>query len=175
VHQISRQQMGLVLQQPIKTAIMALIGAAIIGAWQWLNLRRVGKLKAPGTNLLRELASRILPQSKMELLPYSALAVTAGLCEEFIYRGFVFAVFTGMDLPLWLVVLASSVLFGLAHLYQGAGGFVSTLVIGTVFGVARIAYDSLIPVMVWHTAIDLVAGMAGPKYLTEPEPASFKA
>jgi hypothetical protein len=41
----------------------------------------------------------------------------------------------------------------------------STLVIGTVFGTARIAYDGMVPVMLWHFAVDAVAGVAGPKYL----------
>jgi membrane protease YdiL (CAAX protease family) len=63
------------------------------------------------------------------------------------------------------VILLSSVLFGLAHLYQGRGGLVSTLVIGTVLGTGRMAYDSLVPAIFWHSAVDIVAGIAGPKYL----------
>ena len=70
----------------------------------------------------------------------------------------------------WGVVLLSSVLFGLAHLYQGRGGLLSTLVIGTVFGTARIAYDGMVPVMVWHFVVDAVAGIAGPKYLLKQVP-----
>ena len=75
------------------------------------------------------------------------------------------AVLARAGLAVWGVVLLSSVLFGLAHLYQGRGGLLSTLVIGTVFGTARIAYDGMVPVMLWHFAVDAVAGVAGPKYL----------
>lgn len=96
---------------------------------------------------------------------FLALAATAGLCEEFLYRGFAMAALTRAGLPAWGVVLLSSVLFGLAHLYQGRGGLLSTLVIGTVFGTARIAYDGLLPAIVWHFAVDAVAGLAGPRYL----------
>jgi hypothetical protein len=42
---------------------------------------------------------------------------------------------------------------------------VGTLLIGALFGWARIAYDSLAPVMLWHITIDAVAGIAGPRYL----------
>jgi membrane protease YdiL (CAAX protease family) len=80
------------------------------------------------------------------------------------------AALTREELPAWSVVLLSSVLFGLAHLYQGRGGLLSTLVIGTVFGTARIAYDGLVPVVVWHFAVDAVAGVAGPKYLVGAAP-----
>jgi uncharacterized protein len=64
-----------------------------------------------------------------------------------------------------VVILLSSILFGLAHLYQGRAGFVSTMVLGILFGVSRAALGSLLPVIVWHVGVDVVAGMAGPKYL----------
>jgi membrane protease YdiL (CAAX protease family) len=65
------------------------------------------------------------------------------------------------------VLLISSVLFGLAHAYQGRGGILGTLILGTVFGSVRILYDSLLPVICWHIAVDLVAGFAGRRYLIE--------
>ncbi len=123
---------------------------------------------------MQSLAERILPQSRAELLPFLALALTAGLCEEFLYRGFAMAALTRAGLPVWTVVLLSSILFAMAHLYQGRGGIVSTLVIGTVFGTARIAYDGLAPVILWHSAVDAVAGVAGPKYLLKQVPATTK-
>ena len=36
---------------------------------------------------------------------------------------------------------------------------------GLVFGVARLSLRSLLPVMVWHSAVDVAAGIAGPRYL----------
>jgi membrane protease YdiL (CAAX protease family) len=102
----------------------------------------------------------------VELLPYLALAITAGLCEEFLYRGFAMAALVHVGLQAWAVVLLSSVLFGLAHSYQGRGGIVMTLLIGLILGTSRIAYDSLVPAIFWHSAVDVVAGTAGPRYLT---------
>jgi hypothetical protein len=40
-----------------------------------------------------------------------------------------------------------------------------TLLIGLVLGTSRIAYDSLVPAIFWHSAVDVVAGTAGPRYL----------
>ncbi len=102
----------------------------------------------------------------MELLPYLALAITAGLCEEFLYRGFAMAVLANLGLRTWLVVVLSSVLFGLAHSYQGRGGIVMTMVVGLVLGTSRTAFGSLVPAVFWHSAVDVVAGTAGPRYLT---------
>jgi membrane protease YdiL (CAAX protease family) len=76
------------------------------------------------------------------------------------------AVLAHVGLQAWAVVLLSSVLFGLAHSYQGRGGIVMTLLIGLILGTSRIAYDSLVPAIFWHSAVDVVAGTAGPRYLT---------
>jgi membrane protease YdiL (CAAX protease family) len=164
-HGYTAAQLGLNLAGRTKIVLASLAGAATIAALQWLNLRRMGRIPIAARGALQAIAERILPQSAVELLPYLALAITAGLCEEFLYRGFTMAVLTRVGFPVWSVVLLSSVLFALAHLYQGRGGIVSTLAVGAVLGSGRIAYDSLVPVIFWHSAVDVVAGIAGPRYL----------
>jgi uncharacterized protein len=166
-HGYTAVDLGLTFQNRGKIVAASLVGALTIAAVQWLNLRRMGRVASRGRVVIQGIAERILPQSSVELLPFLALAITAGLCEEFLYRGFAMAVLTRMGSPVWLAVLLSSILFGLAHLYQGRGGFVSTMVIGGVLGCGRIAYDSLVPVIFWHAAVDVVAGLAGPRYLIE--------
>ena len=162
---LTLDQLGLAVHGRARILMASIVGAATLGGLQWLNLRRIGRTSGKASEFMKALAERILPPSPAELLPYLALAVTAGLCEEFLYRGFAMAALTRAGLAPWSVVLLSSALFGLAHLYQGRGGLLSTLAIGAVFGTARIAYDGIIPVMVWHLTVDAVAGVAGPKYL----------
>jgi len=118
--------------------IAGLVGAAVIGGLHWLNLRRVGRIPAESRGVMQAVAERILPQSAVELLPYLGLATTAGLCEEFLYRGFVMAVLSSAGLGAGLVVLGSSLLFGLAHSYQGRGGMVMTFLVGGLLGVSRL-------------------------------------
>jgi len=65
----------------------------------------------------------------------------------------------------WVVVTISAILFGLAHAYQGKSGVIGTALLGLLFGFARVLTLSLIPVVVWHSAVDLVAGVAGPRFL----------
>jgi len=159
-------QLGLTVRDRTRIFIASIVGAAVIAALQWLNLRRVGKIPIESRGSLQVLAERILSLSTVVLLPYLALAVTAGLCEEFLYRGFAMAVFMRIGFQAWAAVLVSSVLFGLAHSYQGRGGVVMTFLIGLVLGTSRIAYGSLVPAIFWHSAVDVVAGTAGPRYLT---------
>ena len=166
-HGYTAEQMGLTIHDKTKILVASLVGAATIAILQWLNLRRMGRLPAKARGPLQAIAERILPQSALELLPFMALAITAGLCEEFLYRGFVMAVLSRLGSPVWGAIFISSILFGLAHLYQGRGGFFSTLILGTVFGTGRIVYDSLVPVVFWHGVVDLVAGLVGPRYLVD--------
>jgi len=165
-HGFTADQLGLTIHARARILVASFVGAATIATLQWLNLRRAGRLPIEKRGALQAIAERILPRSTVELLPYLALAITAGLCEEFLYRGFAMAVLLHVGLQAWAVVLISSVLFGLAHSYQGRGGIVMTLLIGLILGSSRIAYDSLVPAILWHSAVDVVAGTAGPRYLT---------
>ena len=165
-HGFTASQLGLTIQDRTRILVASILGAATIAALQWLNLRRVGKVPLARRGPLQAIAERILPQSTVELIPYLALAITAGLCEEFLYRGFAMAAFVHAGLPTWVVVLVSSALFGLAHSYQGRGGIVMTLLIGIVLGISRIVYGSVVPAIFWHSAVDVVAGTVGPRYLT---------
>ena len=170
-HGFTASQLGLTIHDRTRILAASIVGAATIATLQWLNLRRAGRIPLEARGSIQALAERILPQSPVELLPYLALAITAGLCEEFLYRGFAMAVLVHVGLQAWAVVLLSSVLFGLAHSYQGRGGIVMTLLIGLILGTSRIAYDSLVPAIFWHSAVDVVAGTAGPRYLTRSLPA----
>lgn len=160
-------QLGLTRPITLDLLLLSLAGTILFAAFQWFNLRRVGHMTGAVPEFMRKLAERVLPKSPLEFAPYCALAMTAGICEEFLYRGFTMAVLTRLGLAAWLVVLISSVLFGLAHTYQGKTGVVGTTLMGLVFGTARVAVRTLVPVIVWHTVVDIVAGLAGPKYLSE--------
>ena len=164
-HKYTAAQLGLAVPDRVKIGLVSALGAATIATLQWLNLRRVGRIPVDKRGPLQAIAQRIFPQSSLELLPYLALAITAGICEEFLYRGFAIAALTTAALAPWAAVLVSSVLFGLAHSYQGRGGMVVTLLVGLVFGASRLSYHSLVPAIFWHSAIDMVAGVAGMRYL----------
>jgi len=164
-HGFTATQLGLAIPARLRLLMVTVGGAVLIVTLQWLNLRRMGRSASPLRLPLQALAERILPQSTRELIPFFVLSVTAGLCEEFLYRGFAMAVLARAGLPLGAVILISSIIFGLAHLYQGRAGFVSTMVLGILFGGSRAVLGSLVPAVVWHIAVDIVAGVAGPRYL----------
>jgi len=62
-------------------------------------------------------------------------------------------------------IIGSAVLFGIAHLYQGKRGLLSTLIVGALFSGVRAWTGSLIPPLVAHFTADLTAGFLAPSRL----------
>jgi len=85
------------------------------------------------------------------------VAITAGICEEIIFRGFVLHylhVFP-WTLNLTLALLISSVIFGFNHLYQGAGGVAGTAIVGFLFGLLFLLTGNLLLPIIFHGVMDL--------------------
>lgn len=164
-HGWTTQELGLALVGERNILLGGVLGAALVALAQCFNLRRMSRLPPDLRGPLGALAERVLPQTVWEMPAFVLLALTAGCCEEFLYRGFAMTAFSRFGWPIWGVILASSALFGLAHLYQGPRGAVGAGILGVALGIARILYGSIAPVALWHAAVDLVAGIAGPKYL----------
>jgi membrane protease YdiL (CAAX protease family) len=166
---LTSAQLGVEHRVSLEILLAGVVGGAVLATFQWFNLRRISRMKGPAPELMRKLAARLLPGKSVELAPYCALAATAGVCEEFLYRGFAMAALSRVGIAAWGVICITSVLFGLAHAYQGKSGIVGTTLMGFLFGVGRIGFGSLLPVMIWHAALDLSAGVAGPRYLAWAE------
>ena len=78
----------------VRSIVVGVLGTIVLAVLHWMNFRRMGRLLDKLPSRVQAMANRILPQSTSERLPFLALAITAGCCEEFLYRGFAMAVFT---------------------------------------------------------------------------------
>jgi CAAX protease family protein len=105
---------------------------------------------------LRPVAA-LLPRTPTERRWFALLAVTAGICEELLYRGFGLAAlrWAAPNLGKSTLIILTGAAFGLAHLYQGRLGVTVTGILGAYFAWITIATGSLIPVMVLHALLDL--------------------
>lgn len=140
----------------------AAIGAAIVIGVVALLLaqRRAFLARADRLDILhRQVGSALalLPHTPAELLGFRGLAITAGICEEILYRGYVFwyvAVWLGAG---WSV-LVSSILFGLAHIYLDGRSAVRAGIVGAIMALVVWATGSLWWAMILHAAVDLNSG-----------------
>ena len=99
----------------------------------------------------------MLPETIAHRWLFALLCITAGVCEEWIYRGFLLHLFV-TELPGangWLIVLAAAVMFGVAHTYQGRSGGVLTGLLGFVFALLYISSGSLLLSIIMHALLDL--------------------
>ena len=103
-----------------------------------------------------------LPQTRQEFNHFLFLALSAGICEEIIFRGYFITYLLnlgdGSILSKWAAITIPGVLFGVAHLYQGTKAVLKIIFMAILFGWIFILSKSLIVVIVLHVLIDAVGG-----------------
>jgi membrane protease YdiL (CAAX protease family) len=100
----------------------------------------------------------MLPRTRGELSWFVALSVTAGVCEEFVFRGYLIWVFHPF-FGLWGAAAVSLLVFAAAHAYQGAGGALKSGLLGALLTAVMMAFGSLLPAIVLHALIDIASGV----------------
>lgn len=99
----------------------------------------------------------VAPHTDRELSRFGWLSLTAGICEEFLYRGLLMTLLAAA-FGMWTAILLSSLVFGLGHAYQGPGGILRTSVVGLLLALVVALTGSLFVAMIAHVAIDLAQG-----------------
>ncbi|HEX7190379.1 MAG TPA: CPBP family intramembrane glutamic endopeptidase [Thermoanaerobaculia bacterium] len=140
-------------------------GTALVVAYGVLALRQRRALLAKPERLQRLMqkhasAGALVPHTRAEVRSFTVLALSAGVCEEIVYRGFMLW-FAAMWLGLWPGLLVSSLLFGLAHLYLGWKHVLRTSIAGVFFALVAVASASLWPAIALHAFIDILGGDLG--------------
>lgn len=163
------EELGLAAADPWRVVLIGILLTGILSATQVVSLRKITRMPEGQRGSLFAITEKIMPRAPMELCVYVALAITAGVSEEFLYRGFVFAVFArlfgSLAFPSAAAAVLSSVWFSLAHIYQGRRGVITTLVVGLIFACARIWARSLVPPAIAHIGVDLAAGLCVSRFL----------
>ena len=90
---LGRVELGLVTADPRRTISVAVVLTAVLCGNQFVSLKRITGVPASERGLLFRIADKITPRASREMIFLIALSWTAGISEEFLYRGFVFAAF----------------------------------------------------------------------------------
>jgi membrane protease YdiL (CAAX protease family) len=101
----------------------------------------------------------IVPVNGIEMAGFAVVCVTAGICEELLFRGWLVNMTWAVCGSLWASVLIAAALFGIGHAYQGVRGILKTGSIGILLGLLFALTGSLIPGQVFHAGIDLLAAV----------------
>lgn len=136
-------------------ALVLMIGFSLHG---WTRLRQASEDDRQAQRQALGKLVHMLPHNRAEFRGFLALSLTAGTVEEIIFRGFAFWYLSSW-LPLWAVVLVTSLAFALAHLYQGVGNATRVFGIGLVFGVFYPLTGSIWLPMLGHALFDMLQGL----------------
>lgn len=101
--------------------------------------------------------SNLAPQTPTENRLFDMVSITAGVCEEILYRGLLLSTMVSL-VGTWPAVAITSFIFGLGHMYQGISGITKTGLVGLVLAWLTVSSGSLFIAIVLHAVVDLTSG-----------------
>lgn len=150
---------GLGLQSiPGTTLLLLSVGMTAGGVGLLFGFRAAGFREA---GILRQL----LPVTVFERALFAGVSITAGICEELIFRGFLLTALTQSSGSSVLAAVISSGAFGVLHAYQRPLGALRAAMIGCVLASSVIMTGSIYAAVIAHIAIDLLSGLWLARYL----------
>jgi uncharacterized protein len=99
-------------------------------------------------------------------------ALRAGVVEEVLVVGYLFARLGDLGWGKWQIILTSALLRGSYHLYQGFGPFAGNVAMGVLFGWLYTRYGRVLPLVVAHFLLDAVS-FVGYRWAASALPALF--
>lgn len=161
---LGRPLTGLGLRLPLDggalwgVGVTALVLAFLLRQWRMLAAMSPEELVGQAGQI--EGVRDLLPHTDREAHVFRGLALTAGVCEEIIFRGWLIA-YLAAFMPAWSAAVVGGTAFGAAHAYQGVPGMIKTGATGILTGLLYIGTGSLLWSIVIHAAIDLHGGAVG--------------
>ncbi|MDD7962955.1 CPBP family intramembrane glutamic endopeptidase [Microbacterium thalli] len=96
------------------------------------------------------------------ILLLTLAALRAGLTEEVIFIGYLFDRLKRLGWGTWTIILSTAALRGLYHAYQGIGPIFGNIAMGIVFGWVYHRWGRVMPLVIAHVVIDLIAFIGYP-------------
>ncbi len=100
----------------------------------------------------------LLPQSLLEILIWIGASITAGICEELVFRGYLQQQLHALSGNIVAAVLGQGFVFGLGHSYQGWKNTVVICVLGVLFGILAAWRRNLRANIIVHAWADVWGG-----------------
>jgi membrane protease YdiL (CAAX protease family) len=150
------QWLGLVMPNQLGWIIMV---ALLIGVGLSIILLRRSPRAMAAMQRSLQASSVLLPSTPPERKWFAIAAITAGICEELLYRGFLMS-YIPSNFPMFaqqfiLISILSGIIYGLSRAYLGMKGIAQTALTGFSFAIVYYLSGSLLPAMVFHILAEL--------------------
>jgi uncharacterized protein len=103
---------------------------------------------------------KLAPVTGVEMLLFLIMSISAGICEELVFRGYLQQQFARMGHRVWAGIVLSALVFGGAHGYEGIAGILLIAAYGAMFGVLALRRRGLRTGMIAHAWHDSLSGVA---------------
>ena len=101
----------------------------------------------------------LLPRTPLEIAVWILVSLTAGFCEEVVFRGYLQTQLRAWTRSAAAAVILQGVLFGLAHGYQGCKNVVVIAVLGVLYGALAEWRGNVRAGILAHAWSDVYAGL----------------
>jgi membrane protease YdiL (CAAX protease family) len=101
----------------------------------------------------------LLPQGPLEITIWVALSLTAGFCEEAVFRGYLQRQLRALSGSVVVGILGQAAIFGISHGYQGGRLAITIAIYGLAYGVLAQSRQSLRPGILAHAWSDVFSGI----------------
>jgi uncharacterized protein len=102
-----------------------------------------------------------LPRRGVEVLLWIGVSISAGICEEVVFRGYFQRQFEVFTRSKWIALFLQAALFGVSHGYQGVEACMKIAIFGGLYGLLALWRGSLRPGMIAHGGTDILSGIFG--------------
>jgi len=102
-----------------------------------------------------------LPRRGLEIALWIGVSISAGFCEELVFRGYFQKQFEVLTHSRWIALFLQALLFGISHGYQGIEQCAKIACFGALYGLLAVWRGSLRPGMMAHASSDILSGIFG--------------
>ena len=100
-----------------------------------------------------------VPSGVTEILLWVGLSISAGICEETVFRGYLQRQLAALSGSTVVAILGQAIVFGAAHGYEGVGSVVRIVVYGLATGILAQWRRNIRAGVLAHAAWDMLAGL----------------
>ena len=101
-----------------------------------------------------------LPKTRREFNWFIILSISAGICEEIIFRLFLFE-FLKENANLLIAFVLTNIIFAITHIGSGKQNIISSFILGLLFSAIYYFTENIWIAVILHIAIDINGGILG--------------
>ncbi len=165
-------RIGLCQPNPATTKWSALIAGLIVATWAFDFFWQTRPRRLANTRREWLKNTPFMPDSIKESVWFVPLALSAGICEEVVFRGYLIRYFESLlgdqSWSAWLAMLIPAAVFAWGHRYQRRIAMIKIFLLALAFGTLFIVSGSLLWCALIHFGIDFAAGLTSPYLMTGP-------